>query len=495
MPKSKQLTRSEQQFFELLAKIIFSNPFGLERVQVEEMLGHTGESQPTPGEHHYAAVIPVLEQHLSTLAARGIRRRDDVRSEDRALLEYAFLFQQYHRFVAQFDELIQRQLAQGDTPASVPFAQELIQELARCGFAENEALRYVALFYQFRRAYFFIAHALVGDSSSMKQLRGALWNSVFTSDVRLYAGFLWDRMEDFSTLLLGETGTGKGSAAAAVGRSGLIPFDPATKRFKHSFMATFTAINLSEFPETLIESELFGHRKGAFTGAIENHRGVFERCSAHGALFLDEIGDVSVPTQIKLLTVLQERSFTPVGSHQPLRFEGRVIAATNRSVETLLAEGRFRQDFYYRLTSDVIQVPPLRVRLQESAAELEQLINLLVARMTGQNNEVLSEQVRDGLSRSLPADYSWPGNVRELEQAIRRILIHGRYEPPTVGRPTRSSWLAQAENGELNAGDLVSAYCRMLHDRFGTYEEVASRTGLDRRTVKKYVTVTRTKAQ
>ncbi len=488
MAKAKQLSRDEQQFFELLAKIIFSNPFGLERAQVEDMLGHKDEGASGTGEHHYAAVIPLLEQHMSKLAARGIRRRDDVRREDRTLLEYAFLFQIYHRFVAQFDALIQRQLAQGDTPAAVPFAQQLMAELGGCGFDEQEALRYVALFYQFRRAYFFIAHALVGDSSSMKQLRAALWNSVFTSDVRLYADFLWDRMEDFSTLLLGETGTGKGSAAAAVGRSGLIPFDAGTKRFKHSFTATFTAINLSEFSETLIESELFGHRKGAFTGAIDNHRGVFERCSGHGALFLDEIGDVSVPTQIKLLNVLQERCFTPVGSHQALRFEGRVIAATNRAVENLLEEGRFRHDFYYRLTSDIIHVPPLRERLQESPAELDQLVDLLVARMTGHANQTLCTQVREVLNRSLPSDYPWPGNVRELEQAIRRIMIHGRYEPPPANQRPGTTWLAQAEAGQLNASELLADYCLMLHRRFGTYEEVASRTGLDRRTVKKYVT-------
>jgi transcriptional regulator with PAS, ATPase and Fis domain len=191
----------------------------------------------------------------------------------------------------------------------------------------------------------------------MADLRLHLWQNVFTGEVRLYERYLWNRMEDFSTLLLGETGTGKGTAAAAIGRSSFIPFDEKQGRFAESFMRGFISMNLSQFPETLIESELFGHRKGAFTGAVEAHQGVLARCSEYGAIFLDEIGDVPVPVQIKLLQVLQERQFCPVGSHEPARFRGRVIAATNRPLDKLREQGLFRDDFFYRLCSDIIHVP------------------------------------------------------------------------------------------------------------------------------------------
>ena len=163
---------------------------------------------------------------------------------------------------------------------------------------------------------------------------------------------------DFSTILLGETGTGKGAAAAAIGRSGFIPFDPDHQRFSGSFTDSFISINLSQFSEALLESELFGHRKGAFTGAIEHHDGILTRCSSHGAIFLDGIGDVSIPAQIKLLNVLDERVFSPVGSHERLCFEGRIIAATHRDIHTLRTKGSFRDDFYCRLSSDCIHVPP-----------------------------------------------------------------------------------------------------------------------------------------
>jgi transcriptional regulator with PAS, ATPase and Fis domain len=394
-----------------------------------------------------------------------------VHTDDRKVLEYAYLFLYFHKYLQSLDELIQNQLSVGHDPVAVQFHSNLLHDLKSKGFSLSEAHRYLALFYQLRRAFYFIVQALVGDSSSMVRLRHGLWNNVFTSDVRLYADHLWNRMEDFSTLLLGETGTGKGTAAAAIGRSGLIPFNAKTCRFERSFTETFIAINLSEFPETLIESELFGHRKGAFTGAIDHHKGLFERCSAQGSLFLDEIGDISIPTQIKLLNVIQQRTFSPVGSHEIKRFQGRVIAATNQSIYELRKQGEFRDDFYYRLSSDVIEVPPLRVRLQETPGEKDELIANVLAI----------------LRKSLPRHYPWPGNVRELEQAVRKIIINNEFSDHQTTAMLTKDWLDQMKQGQLTAQELLSQYCYMLYSRFGTYEEVAEKTALDRRTVKKYI--------
>jgi transcriptional regulator with GAF, ATPase, and Fis domain len=321
----------------------------------------------------------------------------------------------------------------------------------------------------------------------MRKLREALWNNVFTHDMRGYDAALWNRMEDFSTLLLGETGTGKGQAAAAIGRSEFIPYVAEQRRFAANFTETFIGINLSQFPESLIESELFGHRKGAFTGAIDHHEGVFERCSAHGALFLDEIGEVSVPVQIKLLQVLQERTFTPLGGRDKKRFSGRVIAATNRRLDALRSDGRFRDDFFYRLCSDVIEVPTLRQRIAESSAELPQLVRLLVERITGSAD--LADSVLQRLEEGVPRGYPWPGNVRELEQAVRRVLLTGRYVPEMAagGQDEDALLMKKLRAGELTAAELLARYSAMLHRRLGTYAEVAKRTGLDPRTTRKHI--------
>jgi transcriptional regulator with GAF, ATPase, and Fis domain len=296
-------------------------------------------------------------------------------------------------------------------------------------------------------------------------------------------------MEDFSTLILGETGTGKGTAAMSIGRSGFIPFDEKNERFVESFARSFVSLNLSQFSEALIESELFGHKKGAFTGAVEDYKGVFDRCSPYGAILLDEIGEVASPVQIKLLQVLQEREFCPVGSHAKRRFQGRVIAATNRTMEEIRNIGILRDDFFYRLCSDIITVPPLRQRIQEDSSELDDLLAHTVERMLGKPSSELVSMVREVIDKQLGPNYHWPGNVRELEQCVRRILLNRDYrgDHQKISSDLRSRLTEGIGNGDLDAHDLLAGYCCMLYQRHGTFEEVGRRTRLDRRTVKKYI--------
>ena len=470
------MSASDREFFGALGEVVYRNPFSPERAALIARLAPGAKPGDLTQDREALArlVAPRLAPWL------GNRR---LSAEERQLIEPAILYVGYHRCVPKLDEHIERQARQGGAPLAVAFGDEAIGELVRVGIAEHAAPRYLALYFQLRRAFYFIDRSLAGECESMRRLRESLWNCVFTHDMRGYDAALWNRMEDFSTLLLGETGTGKGQAAAVIGRSGFIPYVPAERRFAANFTETFIAINLSQFAEALIESALFGHRKGAFTGAFDHHDGVFERCSAHGALFLDEIGEVSVPIQIKLLQVLQERTFTPLGGRETKRFSGRVIAATNQPLDKLRAEGRFRDDFFYRLCSDVIEVPTLRQRIAESSAELPVLVRILVERITGSVG--LVDKVMDGL----PKGYTWPGNVRELEQAVRRILLTGRYAPDAgaVGRDEDALFVEKLRAGELTAGELLARYSAMLYRRLGTYAEVAKRTGLDPRTTRKHV--------
>ena len=481
---------AQRTFFRRIKKAIVSNPFSAERALVDRKLVGISDDQPVSDEQ-FENLLVRLNTTLADLRKKSRTGKARFDSDDQQLIGYGVVFDLFHSQRPYFDALINEQITKGEVSCSVPFASEIIRRLVSVDFSEAEAMRILALFYQMRRAFYFIS-SIKGESDCVQRLRKSLWNNIFTENIELYESYLWNRMEDFSTMLLGETGTGKGMAASAIGRSGFIPFDLRKQCFQESFAKTFISINLSQFPEQLIESELFGHQKGAFTGAIDTHQGIFSRCSPFGAIFIDEIGEVVIPVQIKLLHVLQERQFSPVGSHHVEKFQGRVIGATNQPLAELMEKGRFREDFYYRLCSDVIEVPPLRLRISENPKELYMLLSFIVERIVGRSSPELVESIGTHISANQPEHYGWPGNIRELEQCVRQVLLNGRYKwPPAAG--SESTKLADGiEQGTFSASQLLGTYCRALYAKLGTYEAVAKVIKLDRRTVKKYIVNTTT---
>jgi sigma-54 specific flagellar transcriptional regulator A len=466
---SARLNEADRRFFSLVARAAFANPFSLERDRLDAEIGETDARDP----HVLARASARLDARLKTLANKAAL--PNYGEDDRRVLFGALLFAAFHRHLEELDTLIER-------PGKVRFAAALISELTTRGLELPLARRALELFYQMRRAHLAIGTRLIGRGASMRRLREALWNSVFTHDVLRYERYLWNRLEDFSTLLIGETGTGKGEAAHAIGRAGFIPFDEARGEFKARADGLFVPINLAAYPETLIESELFGHERGAFTGAIADHRGALARVPAHGTLFLDEIGEVTPAVQVKLLRVLQERTFTPVGAREELRFTGRVVAATHRPLDALREQGRMRDDFYYRVATHTIEVPSLRQRLAESPDELALLVGHACRQIAREPTDELSAGVLDVIARELGPSHPFPGNVRELEQCVRRVLLTGHCAPEAS--PTLAVPVARAE---LTAEQLVRAYCEQLYAQSGSYVRVAQVTGLDRRTVRRYL--------
>ena len=252
-------------------------------------------------------------------------------------------------------------------------------------------------------------------------------------------------------LIRGETGTGKELVARAI--------------YQHSDRAQgpFIAVNCGAIPETLLESELFGHERGAFTGAVQRRIGRFEQ--AHlGSLFLDEIGDLSPSTQVKLLRVLQEKSISRVGGNQSIPVDVRVIAATHRDLETLIREGRFREDLFYRLSVVTLRMPPLRERREDIAPLVRHFLHKYASEF-GLESPTLSDDALALLEAN-----PWPGNVRELENVIRRLLLGAgglaigapavRHSlaarvvepaPPVLSLPALAAdLLARADRGELS---------------------------------------------
>ncbi len=481
-----RLTTEERAFFNLVRRSVLANPFSDARGDLD--LAIAGRQGNDHGPDDVEKAVQEVHNRIDTLEKRQRANILLYKGQDRILMESTFLYDVFHRFIPRFDKLIADQVEAGDRNIKVPFAPQALDLLRKRGFSQKTALRYFELCFQLRRAFFFIQKNLVGCSPCMRKLRERLWNNVFTHNLDWYDRYLWNRMEDFSTLILGPTGAGKGTAAVAIGRSGYIPFDEKSGAFVESFTHSFTALNLSQYSPTLIESELFGHRKGAFTGAVEDYKGSFDRCSPHGAVFLDEIGEVDQTLQIKLLQVLQERTFTPVGSHRSHRFSGRVIAATNRPLEEIRNKGVLRNDFFYRLCSDVIIVPSLAQRIREDSQELEDLLAHTVTRILGKPSPELAAMLNKSILRQPGHDYAWPGNVRELEQCVRRILLNESYSLDAPPALDLADWLVKGvKQGRLDMQSLISGYCCCLYERLGTYEAVARQTKVDRRTVKRYI--------
>ena len=252
-------------------------------------------------------------------------------------------------------------------------------------------------------------HELNREVSRLRQARVSAtgFDSVIGSDAKMQTVLTFAAKvapTDANLLITGDTGTGKELLAHAIHR--------ASPRAAHPFVA----VACSSLPETLIEAELFGHEKGAFTGAATQRRGRFE-AAERGTIFLDEIGELSPALQVKLLRVLQERTFERLGSNQTRRMEARVICATHRNLWELVKSGAFRADLYYRLNTVEIQLPPLRERRDDIIPLALSFLRFYATKHSRPARRLAP------LTMSILQEYDWPGNVRELQNVIERAVV------------------------------------------------------------------------
>jgi DNA-binding NtrC family response regulator len=276
---------------------------------------------------------------------------------------------------------------------------------------------------------------------------------------------------DSITLITGETGTGKGVIARLIHDSGARREQP------------FYHLNCASLPPTLVESELFGVRRGAFTDAKEDRDGAFV-AAGDGTLFLDEVGEIPPEIQAKLLQVIENGRVRPLGSSSDVPIRARLIAATNRSLEALLAEGRFRQDLYYRLNVIRIEVPPLRERSEDIIPLVDLFLNRACQRLGRSFIGVSAAAMRRLLG------YPWPGNARELANVIERAVVlsdHDTLVPEDFDIPKNDgvgTLLAQGADGNVPLEEIERAYVRRVLEEHGGNKAGAARSlGINRRTL------------
>lgn len=317
-----------------------------------------------------------------------------------------------------------------------PFVNEdLLQRVRnavqnRTLFAENRALRR-----ELNRQYNF--PEIVGSSEKMQRVFDLVAKVADTST---------------NVLILGESGTGK----ELIARSLHFNSGRSAKRF--------LAVNCGALPESLLESELFGHTKGSFTGAVADKKGLF-RSAEGGTLFLDEIGEMPMPLQVRLLRALQEHEVMPVGSSMPQKFDARIVAATNRDLENEVEASNFREDLFYRLNVIEISLPPLRERPEDIPALVRHFIS-----KSASNQNTVAKPITDNAMNALRS-YSWPGNVREMENCIERAFILSGDEIDLQSLPVKVQDSAGSPPAAPDSTSLESVERRHILDTLATTNE------------------------
>jgi transcriptional regulator with AAA-type ATPase domain len=495
------LTDHERVMVQALSDLVYCNPFTPERIACERRAlgGRYVDVGPvwSMAVGGGANVAPLGELAEGLVEALRQRLADGVKptAGEWSLYEDLVMYCLYESQRPMLSAASEAALAGQRTPAPhagwprfIEGFNRLLQWPGAARRVEHDPAHVFACFFQIRRAFTNIYHYLVGSSAPAARLRATIWQSIFTHDLRRYYRGLFTRMADFTTLVTGESGTGKELVARAIGRSRYVPFHVQKGAFENDFATSFYAVNLAALSPTLIESELFGHQRGAFTGAVADRKGWLEMCPPRGTVFLDEIGELDGSLQVKLLRVLQTRTFERLGDTTTRRFDGKIIAATNRDLAHAMQVGRFRGDLYFRLCSDVIRTPSLREQLADRPGDLYAMVRFVAGQLVESDSDAnaLAGEITSWIESHLGREYAWPGNFRELEQCVRNVVVRGAYEPPSApaSRDDGDALAAAVQSSSLTADELLTRYVAMTHGREGSYEATARRLGLDRRTVK-----------
>ncbi len=497
------LSGTQRSILQNYSQLGYCNPFLPERVELERaLLGAEfveGEpvwsyrvESPGPRENVWriqARVEPLIEQARAQLAGGA-----EARPADLVLYEDAVLGLLYTRYYRWFYDAFGTRSA-GKEAARWRFYANFRAdwrhyfEIEGVHFPTGHDPRHTfACYRQIQRAFEYVFRDIIGSSMPAARLRAAIWQSIFTHDMRRYRRTLYARMGEFATLITGPSGTGKELAARAIAESRYVPFDEQRLSFTNDEAASFFPINISALSPTLVESELFGHRRGSFTGAVADRKGWLETCPETGSVFLDELGDLDPAIQVKLLRVIETRTFYPVGDTAGRQFRGKLITATNRDLAAAMRSRQFREDLYYRLCSDQVTTPSLAEQLADSPAVLRELVAYMCRRLAGEVAEALAQEVMEWIDGNLGRDYGWPGNYRELDQCVKNVLIRRNYRPSRGEAHDAVAEFAEAIAGQsLPAEEMLSRYVTLVYSRTGSYEETARRLHMDRRTVKRKV--------
>ena len=500
------LSSNERQAATALAELAFCNPFLPRRMELERAALGKNFVDRSPVMHRSEGLAledmfpnwHTLRSESERMATKARERLVAGRKASRpelAVYQDLALYCLFKKYLAEQEEGDLAVLGGRDSCVLAPLWEEYLRDFqffldlpCRDLTTEYEPAHAFACFFQIRRAFTAVFNYIVGASMPVARLRATVWESIFTHDLKRYAKTLFSALGHIPTLITGPSGTGKELVARAIAVSRYVPFVPEKRRFE-SVEAPFCPVNISALAPTLVESELFGHAKGAFTGALTDRKGRLEECDRFGAVFIDEIGELDPSIQVKLLRVIQSRVYQRLGETTERVFQGKIIAATNRDLSEEMKARRFREDLYYRLCGDIITTPSLQEQLGDLPDDLTNLVRHVIVRQLDVKPESdadeLTNEVASLIRQKLPADYSWPGNFRELEQCVRNLLIRRDYRPMTRSQDGQlRTFSERVKAGTLSSEELLRYYYTLVYRKAGNFRAAADILGVDWRTVR-----------
>jgi len=495
------MNEKERKYAEIIDKLVDCNPFKPERIELEKQALSLDfkvtdkvwsiKAKDYSERENILLLKETVESFVEKLRLRLYEGRKAT-TKELEIYENLVLHVLYFRYEKEFYDTFRDQIKTLNKNYKIQYYKQFIIDceyflkIDQVEFPSDFDFTHIfACLFQFRRAFYFIFRYIVGISLPAAKLRATVWQSIFTHDLKRYRRVFYDQMGDLTTLIKGASGTGKELVGKAIGMSRYIPFNPKTETFADDFADSFYLLNLSSLSPNLIEAELFGYCKGAFTGALEDHSGWFEVCKPLGAVFLDEIGELDLKIQVKLLRVIQSRTFQRLGETKDRKFNGKIISATNRNLSEEMKAGRFREDLYYRLCSDILVTPTLKEQLDDSPEDLRNLILFITMQFGKSEAENLTDEVEQWIKKHLPEDYNWPGNFRELEQCVRNIMIRKEYYPEVLKTDdAEEDIIEKIKQGKLSFDELQKYYYTLVYKQTGNLKDAASILKVDYRTIK-----------
>jgi hypothetical protein len=499
-PRPRVFTEQTLRVCAPLAEVAVGNPCSPSHIEkVAQVLGvefvPPGATvapglDPRVVHHNLAGMKRVYSKLLPGLKERYQAGAEVSDAERRIYLRVVY-YSLLDRYARPFQELIDRTAAAaGKKPAAAAFYKEFAEEYAHyLGFLGEApdivpCVRLFEILFQARRAFFALYTKIRGRSAPIARLRAAIWSAIFAGLLDDYGLHRWNRMHKLPVLIQGPTGTGKELVAQTIATSGIAPFDAAEGvRSFAPYDHYYAGINLVAFAPGVLQSELYGHVKGAFTGAVKDKVGILEMVPEFGGVLLDEIAEIPLEMQAELLRVLQERSFRVVGEEmESRRLVARILSATHRDMARLMHEGRIREDFFRRVCMMKIPTPSLRERLDDLPDELGDLVAFIAADLFGpESADALVEQV-EAVVRARLRRHPWTGNMRELQQCVAEVQTTGTYVPE---RPDPALALAIAlRKVQVPLEDVRRRYAEIAVERAGNAAAAARLLGVDARTLK-----------